>query len=163
MWCALFRIAEPSVIRHHIVDPMHALFLGNAKHTDKVWRDLDVITLDHLSIIQEKIDNMTPPPKVGRIPRKVQSGFAAFTADEWKNWVVLYSPLVLLNVLPERDFQCWCYFVDACQLVCQPILKQEQIIMAHDLIVRFYTMFERIYGEDKCTPNMHMVCHLKDI
>ena len=72
MWCALFCIAEPSVIRHHIVDPMHALFLGNAKHTVKVWRDLDVITLDHLSIIQEKIDNMTPPPKVGRIPRKVQ-------------------------------------------------------------------------------------------
>ena len=93
----------------------------------------------------------------------VQSGFAAFTADEWKNWIVLYSPYVLFNVLPERDFQCWCYFVDACQLVCRPILKQEQIIMAHDLIVRFSTMFERINGKDKCTQNVHMICHLKDI
>ena len=58
----------------------------------KVWRNLDIITLDHLSIMQEKVDNMIPPPKVGGIPRKIQSGFVAFTADEWKNWIILYSP-----------------------------------------------------------------------
>ena len=106
---------------------------------------------------------MTPPPKVGRIPPKIESGFTAFTADEWKNWIVLYSPHVLLNILPERDYQCWCYFVDAWQFVCQPIQSKEQIVMAHDLIIKFCTLFERIYGKDKCTPNMHMVCHLRNI
>lgn len=73
------------VIRYHTVDPMHSLFLGIAKHAVKVWRDLGKIQADHLTTIQEKIDNMTPPPKIGRIPRKIQSGFASFTADEWKN------------------------------------------------------------------------------
>ena len=151
------------VIRHHVVDPMHALFLGIAKHTVKVWRDLDIITLDHLSIMQEKVDNMIPPPKVGRIPRKIQSGFMAFTADEWKNWIVLYSPYVLLDLLPERHYQCWCCFVDACQLICQPLISRDEIDTAHDLLIRFCLMFETLYGKNACTPNMHMVCHLRDI
>ena len=142
---------------------MHALFLGIAKHTVKTWRDLDITTMEHLGIIQEKVDNMTPPPKVGRIPQKIQSGFTAFTADEWKNWIVLYSPYVLCGVLPDTDYQCWCLFVEACQLICKPILKKEHILLAHDLIVRFCTIYEQLYGKDRCTPNMHMVCHLKDI
>ena len=162
-YSVLLNLQYFDVIRHHVVDPMHALFLGIAKHTIKTWRNLGIITLDHLSIIQERVDNMTPPPKVGRIPRKNQSGFTAFTADEWKNWIVLYSLYILCDLLPERDYQCWCYFVEACQLVCQPILNRDQIILAHDLIVKFCTTYEGLYGKDMCTPNMHMVCHLKDI
>ena len=151
-YSVLLNLPYFDVIRYHVVDPMHALFLGI-----KVWKDLDIITL------QEKVDNMTPPPKVGRIPRKIQSGFSAFTADEWKNWIVLYSPYVLCDLLPERDYQCWCYFVESCQLVCQPLLNREQITLAHDLIVKFCSTYERLYGKDMCTPNMHMACHLKDI
>ena len=75
-----------------LVDPVHSLFLGIAKHTTKVWKDLGILTAEHFSAIQEKVDSMNPPPEVGRIPRKIQSGFASFTADEWKNW---YSPFVL--------------------------------------------------------------------
>ena len=63
-YSVLLNLPYFDVICHHVVDPMHALFLGIAKHTVKVWRDLDIITSDHLSIIQEKVDNMTPPPKV---------------------------------------------------------------------------------------------------
>ena len=60
----------------------------------------------------------------------------------------------------EGDYQCWCYFVEACQLTSQLVLYQEHIAMAHDLIVKFCSTFERLYGKDMCTPNMHMVCHL---
>lgn len=48
----------------------------------------------------------------------------------------------------------------ACQFICQPVINTEQVLQAHDLIV---TTYEELYGKDKCTPNMHMVCHLKDI
>ena len=151
------------VIRYHVVDPMHSLFLGIAKHTVKVWRDIGIIRAEHLITIQEKVNNMTPPPKVGRIPRKIQSGFTAFTADEWKNWITLYSPYILYGILPNADFECWCYFVEACQLLCQPIINTYQIVKSHDLLVRFCTTYEQLYGKERCTPNMHMSCHLKDI
>ena len=162
-YSVLLNLPYFDVIRHHVIDPMHALFLGIAKHTMKIWRDTNIITLDDLSVMQEKVDNMTPPPKVGRIPRKIQSGFTAFTADEWKNWILLYSPYVLHDLIPERDYKCWCYFVEACQLICQPMITKEQALHAHGLIVKFCATYEEIYGREMCTPNMHMVCHLKDI
>ena len=62
-----------------------------------------------------------------------------------------------------RDYQCWCYFVEACQLVCQLVINKEQISLAHELIVKFCRGYEQLYGKDMCTPNMHMVCHLKDL
>ena len=34
-----------------------------------------------------------PSMDVGRIPHKMHSGFASFTADQWKNWVNYYSLL----------------------------------------------------------------------
>ena len=89
--------------------------------------------------------------------------FTAFTADEWKNWITLYSPYILYGILPNADFECWCYFVEACQLVCQPIINTYQIVKSHDLLVRFCTTYEQLYGRERCTPNMHMSCHLKDI
>lgn len=55
---------------------------------------------DDFKVIQEKVDSMTPPPKIGRIPRKIgsQTGFSAITADEWKNSILfmhlmVYCPL----------------------------------------------------------------------
>ena len=136
-YSALLNLPYFDIIRNHVVDLMHALFLGIAKQTVKVWRDLDIITLDHLGKIQEQIDNLTPPPKIGRIPRKIQSGFTAFTADEWKNWIIIYSPYVLFDILPHVHYRCWCYFVEACQIICQPVLNKEKILHAHDLIVTF--------------------------
>lgn len=41
------------VIQFHVVDPMHSLFLGIAKHMVKVWSDLQIITAEHLTTIQK--------------------------------------------------------------------------------------------------------------
>ena len=48
-------------------------------------------------------------------------------------------------------------------MICQPITTKDNVLQAHDLIVLFCTTFEQLYGKEKCTPNMHMACHLKDI
>lgn len=49
------------------------------------------ITHSDLEHMQEKMDAMKTPSTVGRIPRKLETGFSGFTADQLKNWVTLYS------------------------------------------------------------------------
>ena len=93
----LSRLSYFNTVRHHVVDPMHNLFLGIAKHTMNVWKELKIITTKDFAIIQERVNNMNPPPKVGRIPRKLESGFFSVTADEWKNWIILYSPYLYMG------------------------------------------------------------------
>ena len=90
--------------------------------------------------IQEVVDNTEVPSNIGRIPSKIAFGFADFTADQWKNWILVYSLVALKNRLPDPDFTCWAKFVNACRFICAPVITSDAISQAHDLIV------ENLYG-----------------
>ena len=102
----LLELPAFDIIRYHIIDPMHNLFLGLAKHTTKMWIDAKILTSKDLNIIQEKVDFIIVPSKIGRIPRKIGSNFAALTADEWKNWTLVLSVYALDGVLADDHYQC---------------------------------------------------------
>ena len=71
--------------------------------------------------------------------------------------------LSLYGLINDDHYECWCYFVEACQLICQPIITKTGVAKAHDLIISFCSTYEQLYGKENCTPNMHMACHLKEI
>ena len=89
-----------------IIDPMHNLLLGTAKHCIDVT---GVLSSGQLQAIQSKVDSFSCPNDVGRIPYKIQSSFAGFTADQWKSWTVLFSLFCLRDVLPTQDYKCWLF------------------------------------------------------
>ena len=78
-------------IRFAIVDPMHNVLLGSAKHMMILWNENKIVTEALFAIIQEVVDKFVTPVGLGRIPHKIASGFSAFTADQWKNWTLVYS------------------------------------------------------------------------
>ena len=158
----LLLISELNIIRYHIIDPMHCIFLGLAKHTIQIWKDKGILQSTQFSLLQDKVDSIVPPSKIGRIPRKIQCSFMSFTADEWKNWILIYSIFALHGIVTGAHFNCWCLLVSSCCLFCQPIISSTHIERGHTLLVQFCKEFERLYGSDACTPNMHMACHLKD-
>ena len=58
-------------IRSFVVDPMHNLYLGTAKHMMKnVWLNekSDFISDEDFQRIQQLVDSMTVPQDIGRIP-----------------------------------------------------------------------------------------------
>lgn len=89
-----------------IVDPMHNLFIGSAKHyLNSIWIPNDIIKRENFELIQQRIDSTQVPSGVGRIPHKIDSGFSLFTADQWKNWVVYYSLIGLVRILEGDDLE----------------------------------------------------------
>ena len=104
---------------------------------------------------------MVPPPNIGRIPRKIGSEFAAFTADEWKHWILIYSLYALHGILPNEHYDCWFLFVKFCMKLCKSVITRQEILSAHELLLEFCESFERLYGSIACIPNLHMACHLK--
>ena len=100
------------------------------------------------------------PSDIGRIPHKIFSGFALFTADQFKNWIVYFSVIALWDILTPNDLECWRHFVLACRLLCSE-KKKNQIRLADALLLQLCKRTERMYGKH-ITPNMHMHCHLKD-
>ena len=103
----LLRLPYLDIIEHHVVDPMHNFLLGTAKHVMTIWKDKGVLNGVQFETIQDKVGRMRTPSKIGRIPHKIASNLASFTADQWRNGICVYSFYCLHGVLPPEHFSCW--------------------------------------------------------
>ncbi len=145
-----------------IIDPMHNLFLGTAKHYLKsIWLHNDVISEVQFESIQRRVDSSQIPAELGRIPHKIRSGFSSFTADQWKNWTCYFSLISLFDIIKGDDLERWRHFVLACRLLTTMEITKDQIQLGDALLVQFCRRTERLYGKECITPNMHYHCHLR--
>ena len=161
-YSALLDLPYFDPVRMHVIDPMHNLFLGSAKRFMSVLIDTGAISKDCLLSIQKTVDSITVPDGIGRIPLKIQSGFSRLTAEQWKNWTVLYSIVALKPLVSFEILECWRHFVLACRYILQKVLSEVDIQIADALLIRFCTKFELLFGKSNITPNMHLHCHLKE-
>ena len=111
-----------------VVDPMHNLFLGSAKHMIKLWNSNDVLTSSNFECIQKVVDGMKLPADIGRIPLKIETRFSGFTADQYKCWTLYYSIPSLHEVMDSSHLECWRHFVLACRLLWQEVPMFTQIL-----------------------------------
>ncbi|CAG8617074.1 2755_t:CDS:2 [Funneliformis caledonium] len=107
-----------------------------AEHS--TFRDQLLISIYDLKRIQSIIDNTSPPLDIDRIPLKIASRFAGFTADQWKSWCLIYSTLE------------------------QTIISCKKIEDGDLAIKDFLYKLENVWGSKIATPNMHMHLYIKD-
>lgn len=162
-WSSLFSLDYFDPILHHTIDPMHCLYLGIAKTMTKHYLQSGLISQHGLSQLQNVMDTVRVPQNIGRIPRKIVSGFASFTADQWKNWTLVYSSSALRNILPNEHLKVWLKFVHGTSLLTKKILRLEDLELADSLLVSFCSDVQRLYGEGFIKPNFHMACHLVEV
>ena len=153
------------IVRCHVIDPMHNLFLGTARHMVKnIWLpDSGEGTLSRNSLeeVQRRVDSCVVPASMGRIPNKIAANFSSFKADQWKSWTLTFSVYALFGLIRQCHFDCWRKFVMACRLLAAPVLSPAKIEEAHQLLYDFCTTCESMYGPDAVTINMHLHLHLK--
>ena len=145
-----------------VIDSMHNLFLGSGKQMLNLWLENNVLSKKNYQTIQESVDSFVLPSDVGRIPHKIFTGFSGFTADQFKNWITIFSIPSLFGTLEGEHFECWRHFVLACRILCKRSLSLTDISLADALLMKFCKRVQRIYGESKVTPNMHLHAHLKE-
>ena len=145
------------------IDPMHNLFLGTGKRMIFVWLEQQFLSKDDFKTIQNFIDSMHVPSDIGRIPLKIESSFAGFTADQYKTWITIFSIPALCKILPSEHLECWRQYVLACRILCKQSLSHTEIDLADCLLLRFCNKMEILYGKDVITPNMHLHAHLKEM
>ncbi|OAD67783.1 hypothetical protein PHYBLDRAFT_174102 [Phycomyces blakesleeanus NRRL 1555(-)] len=158
----LHRLHYFDPIRCTIVDPMHNLFLGTAKHMISVWKDLRYLPTAVLVCMQRLADGILVPPGYAVLSTKIKSGFPYMKADEWQLWCLIYSLVVLKDALPEDDYKNWTLFVKACRKLTGPSVTYSEIDSAHQLLGEFGKECETLYGESSITPNMHLHMHLHE-
>ena len=150
--------------RYAIIDPMHNLLLGTPKRLfTKQWVSSGLLNKTALEVIQDIVNKCIVPSGIGRIPHKISSNFTKLTADEWKNWTLLFSPIALHNYLPIDDFKCWQLYVSACSIYCSSILTIQDINRADELMKSFFVAAQTLYGPSFLSINMHLHLHLQEM
>jgi hypothetical protein len=141
---------------------MRNLLLGTTKRMLKIWKTSGLLTDKDFKELQYRVNEMATPAGIGRLPLKIASGFAGFTADQLKNWNLIFSRFALTDVLPKDHLQIWKVFVKACSMLCKRNITIGDCEVIDRLLVQFCKSVEKTYGKNKITINMHLHCHLAE-
>ena len=145
-----------------ILDVVVSCIEETAKNLIKIWKENNKFEPHHFNEIQERINNAILPSDLGNLPTKIESAFHGFTADEWKNFTLIFSIYALKGILLSSHVECYRYFVIACQYICNRTINTNNLRIADIYLMKFCKRFEALYGPEKLTPNMHLHRHLKD-
>ena len=146
----------------HVVDPMHNLLLGTAKHMMEIWSKQVIISKQQFTHIHDVVNAISTPKQVGRVPTKIASSFAGFSADQWRNWTTVFSSVALKGAIPSNHLNCWLMYVQACKLLCTRTINKSTAKTADLYLRNFCLIFEDLYGAEHCTINIHLHLHLLD-
>lgn len=117
-------------VKFTVIDPMHNLYLGTAKHVFELWIEKELLTNANLLQIEARAKLFRLPADIGRLPSNVSSGYSGFTANQWCNWITIYSPVLLKGILPNLHLCCWLLFVRACSILRNRIITENDITAA---------------------------------
>lgn len=161
-FCALLRLSYYDPIKFVAVDLMHNLLLGTSKHMFCTWIDLGLLSNNDLNKLDSLINEFVIPNNTGRLPTHIKSNYLNFKAAQWSSWTIIYSPVLLKDILPIEHYKCWLLFVRATAILSQRIIRTQDVETADMLLEKFCKTVETLCGRSYCTINMHMHLHIKD-
>lgn len=141
-------------IRFPVIDPMHNMLLGTSKNVMKLWIKKKMLKPQDLETIEGRSKLLSFLYDAGRIPCKIASSFSGFTADQWRIWTTVISPIVLKGILPVDDLNCWLLFVNACQLLITRIITNDSVKEADQYLVVFVKNFKDFMA----MPHVLLIC-----
>ncbi|KAF0333003.1 transposase domain-containing protein [Gigaspora margarita] len=105
----------------------------------------------------------------GRPPRNIIKHRDGYKAEEWANWITLYSLPLLQNHLPIQFLNGWSKYVQAVKLCQKCVISNIDKIEIRKLFLEFYKHYERHYykREEARLSTMkiclHYLLHVADI
>ncbi|OAD66829.1 hypothetical protein PHYBLDRAFT_174852 [Phycomyces blakesleeanus NRRL 1555(-)] len=155
------RARSPCGLRGTIIDPMHNLFLGTPKRMMDRWVDKKTIGAKEFAAMEKIAETMVLPTDYTKLISKIGKGFPYMKADDWKSWVLVYSPVLLHGVLPFEMYNNWMNFVCACRYLIKPRITFDEVNSAHDYLEMFCKKATKLYTPTILTCKMHQHLHLR--
>ncbi|XP_017274798.1 uncharacterized protein LOC108237695 isoform X2 [Kryptolebias marmoratus] len=155
------------IIKGFIPDYMHCFCLGVVPEFVNLWfdplyaRKRFHLTLQHSIDLDEALCAVRPPDEIGRSPRSL-SERTRWEASEWRAFALLYSPVVLKNVLPALFYKHWMLLICAFHVLLSQFATQEELSCAQLCLVQFVAQVPSLYGLEHCSFNCHLLTHLPE-
>ncbi|XP_035807019.2 uncharacterized protein LOC111572730 isoform X1 [Amphiprion ocellaris] len=155
------------IIQGFIPDYMHCVCLGVTRQFVNLWFDPLYankgfhLTHLHLSNLDKAVHEIQPPDEIGQGPRRLSERMY-WKASEWRAFALLYSPIILRNVLPALYYKHWMLLVCALHTLLSQFATQDELNCAELCLVQFVAKIPSLYGLEHCSYNCHLLTHLSE-
>src|SRR3954452_21466543 len=128
---------------------MHCFFLEVAKWiVTKLWIGEGILNDANLKIMQKRADMIKITSDLGRRPVRIATGegFSNFTADMWRNFIMIFAIPITWDFFDEIDRRILAYFVRACKILTSQELRKNELSEAFVKLVEMNKLVEQKYG-----------------
>lgn len=136
------------------LDPMYNIFEGTARHFMHVILENGILARSAMYIVEKRTTAISSPYDVGHLPLKIASKFAGFKADQWCYWIIIFSEIALIWLIPQSYYNCCQKYAKACKLVCAHAFTKMKITEADRLLQEFSEEFCRLYLHTEHAPTL---------
>lgn len=152
-------------IEYTSIDVMHQSALGLGKMLGRIWfdkkfHDHAASLLRYVEAIDERLRSICPPDYTQRYPRSIAEHFSFWKAHELKKWLLVYSLVVLEDLLPNQFFQHHKLLVLGLTLLNMESISPEMIEQASVVLTEYVARFQDLYGQTHMSANLHLLLHL---
>ena len=148
------------IIKGFTPDYMHCFLLGVAKqYTEYI---LNYISPSDYETVDYWLSNVKVPHQVCRLARPL-SDRANWKSREWENWVLYYSVPLLTQVLKSNArLQHWALLTESLHIGLQTQILFEELNRLNELLHKFVSEAEDLYGLTAMTYNTHQLLHIAE-
>lgn len=139
-----------------VVDYMHAVCLGFGRMTMFMWlnssRCKQFQFRRHLAHADSCLLGLTPVWEMSRLPRSLYD-LKDWKAADWRSWILFYSPIVLKDRIPQREYSHWLKFVGMIHYLLGPSVCIQQVVKLKKEMAKFLLEYEELYGIEHMSYN----------
>ena len=161
------KLTHYDIIWGTTVDYMHCLLLGVMKLLMSLWFGTAHNSKRYyigrkIGLVDKRLTEINPPSIITRKPHKLSKHFKYFKASEYRSFLLYYSLPVLSDILPQEYWNHYALLVISIHNLLQESISEDQLLCCEQMIKKFCSQFEDLYGRRYMTANMHYLLHLTD-
>jgi len=160
----LYAVPSFDVISGFNPECMHSIMLGVVKQFVGLW--LDSSSAGKQFYLRPKAMNLNsllvackPPSEVKRLPRSLDAR-CYWKASEWRAFLLLYSAVVLKNILPDEYYRHWLLLVYGVYNLHQKKVKVTDLCLCDLALNKFVAQVPELYGDEHVSYNVHLLVHV---
>ena len=151
-----------------VFDAMHCFDMGVFKQLGSLWFDSSfhdkpwyIGTPKIIAAIDLALLEIIPPSNIVRIAQSLNQK-ALWKSSEWRSFFVFYAPYILKYLMKAKYYKHFCKVSQACFLLNQSFVSNEDIFEADRLLNEFVNEFQLLYGIRNMSFNLHQLLHCTD-
>jgi hypothetical protein len=161
----LFLLPSFDIVHSIVPEYMHNILLGVTRQFISIWTDSanssQEFFIRNVSHIDEIMLRIKPPAEIKRLPRRL-SQMKFWKASELRHFLLLYSPVVLKDVLPRAYYAHWLLLVNGVTVLLGDAITSEMLSLSRSCFNKFVVLVSSLYGKEYVSYNVHCLSHLTD-